>query len=128
MPIDEQLNQDIIQETVSSDKEIKLNFFQKIKQNKLFLIYSTFLLVIFFCLLGILVTIQYQKKAKYTKSLTSPTPTPNQQVISPPSIYATDSAILLIENEVGKFQQDLQVTDLKLVELNPPNLDLDIKF
>lgn len=64
---------------------------------------------------------------KQTQLLT-PTPTPFEEEITSPSIYATDSAILKIEAELKTIDQDLQSTDLKEVGLNPPVLDMEVEF
>lgn len=58
----------------------------------------------------------------------TPTPTPFEEEITSPSIYATDSAILKIEADLKTIDQDLQSTDLKEVGLNPPVLDMEVKF
>jgi len=60
--------------------------------------------------------------------LPTPTPTPFEEEITSPSIYATDSAILKIEADLKTIDQDLQSTDLKEVGLNPPVLDMEVKF
>jgi hypothetical protein len=61
-------------------------------------------------------------------SLLTPTPTPFEEEITSPSAYATDSAVLKIEAELKNIDQDLQSTDLKEAGLNPPVLDMEVKF
>ena len=57
------------------------------------------------------------------------TPTPEEvQEISNPSPYANDLIILKIEQDIKKIDKELQETDLKEASLNPPLLDMDIKF
>jgi hypothetical protein len=51
-----------------------------------------------------------------------PTSTPEQ------SIYATDSSVLSIERELKSLENDLNKIDLNNPEINPPVLDMDIKF
>ena len=57
------------------------------------------------------------------------TPTPEEvQEISNPSPYANDLIILKIEQDIKRIDKELQETDLKEASLNPPLLDMDIKF
>lgn len=57
----------------------------------------------------------------------SPTPIASETNIRPSSPYATDSAILKIEEDLKNLDQELQRTDLKEAGLNPPILDLEVK-
>ncbi len=59
----------------------------------------------------------------------TPTPTtePKEEIISP-SLYATDAAILKIEEEVENLNQKIQNTDLKESGLTPPVLEMGINF
>ena len=50
------------------------------------------------------------------------------QEISNPSPYADDLIILKIEKDLKEIDKQLQETDLKEASLNPPLLDMDIKF
>jgi len=56
-----------------------------------------------------------------------PSPTPTQMITNP-SAYAIDSAVLQIENTLLDVEKDLANTDLRETELNPPVLDLDVNF
>lgn len=56
------------------------------------------------------------------------TPTPIEEKIASPSAYATDSAILRVEADLGIIEEKLQSTDLREASLNPPVLDMDINF
>ena len=60
--------------------------------------------------------------------LSTPTPTPFEEKISSPSAYATDSAILKIEATLKAIEKELQTIDLKEASLNPPILDMNVKF
>ena len=62
-----------------------------------------------------------------------PTPTPNPSLspsptpyIAKPSKYTTDSAILQIEKDLERIQNDLQKVNLKEEELIPPQIDTQI--
>jgi len=58
----------------------------------------------------------------------SPTPSPFEEEIGNPSAYATDSAVLEIENKIKGINQELENTDLKETGLNPPVLDMKVNF
>ena len=60
-----------------------------------------------------------------------PTPTTTtkfKEEITSPSPYATDAALLKIEEEVGNLEEKIQATDLKEVNLTPPLLKMGIDF
>ena len=60
-----------------------------------------------------------------------PTPTATtefKEEITSPSPYATDAALLKIEEEVGNLEQKIQATDLKEVGLTPPVLEMEVNF
>lgn len=58
----------------------------------------------------------------------SPSPSPYEEEITNPSVYATDSAVLEIGEKLKEIEQDLDKTDLKETGLNPPVLDMEINF
>ncbi len=58
----------------------------------------------------------------------SPSPSPYEEEITNPSVYATDSAVLEIEKRIKEIEKEIDQTDLKETKLNPPVLDLDINF
>lgn len=58
----------------------------------------------------------------------SPSPSPYEEEITNPSIYATDSAVLEIGERLKEINQDLDQTDLKETGLNPPVLDMEVNF
>lgn len=89
---------------------------------------------IFFGVLLILVLLAVFLNFPLSRSepiMPSPTPTPFPTFIpeiSNPSFYATDSAVLKIEEELKKIEQELETTDLKEANLNLPVLDWKIDF
>jgi len=56
------------------------------------------------------------------------TPTPYQEIIASPSAYATDSAILQIQENIKALEIELKATDLKESNLTLPGLDLNVNF
>lgn len=58
----------------------------------------------------------------------TPTPTPFEEEIKNPSIYATDSAVLEIEGRLKTIGEDLDLVDLKETSINPPVLDMEVNF
>ena len=54
--------------------------------------------------------------------------TPESEVVRNPSRYATDSAVLAIEEEVLEMDEKLRGVDLKESGLRPPQIEFDIKF
>lgn len=59
----------------------------------------------------------------------SPTPTPVTAVSPiPKSPYATDSAILLIKDELKNLEKNLDSLDLKESQLLPPALDFEVEL
>lgn len=69
------------------------------------------------------------------RGVISPTPTPTPEVtLSPeptvlnPSRYATDSAILSLEESVKGINRDADSLDIREYNLRPPDLDFDINF
>lgn len=57
----------------------------------------------------------------------SPTPIVTKAITRLASPYATDSAILKIEEDIKNLEGELQTTDLKEAGLNPPVLDMEVK-
>jgi len=58
----------------------------------------------------------------------SPSPSPYEEEITNPSVYATDSAVLEIGNRIKEIENEIGQTDLKETGLNPPVLDLEVNF
>lgn len=57
-----------------------------------------------------------------------PSPSPYEEEITNPSVYATDSAVLEIGERIKEIDQDLDKIDLKETGLNPPVLDMNVNF
>lgn len=57
----------------------------------------------------------------------SPTPAIIEANLHPSSPYATDAAVLKIEEDLKNLDRDLQNTDLKEAGLNPPVLDMKVE-
>ncbi|MCJ7793136.1 MAG: hypothetical protein MUP45_04115 [Candidatus Marinimicrobia bacterium] len=114
------------------EEEEKLGRWQKIKAR----IKNLKKKYVFLCLGGILflvmaiVIINSSLKFGEFKPPTfpSPTPSPYEEEILNPSAYATDSAVLEIENKIKGINQELENTDLKETGLNPPVLDMKVNF
>ena len=122
-----------------TEKSLKQNFEnitsvrEKTKVSKKFLIlFSSVFASTLVILLTIAIILGFkQPQIKPLEKEKNITPTPRQQVtqeISNPSSYATDSAILKIEQDLKEIDKQLQETDLKEASLNPPLLDMDIEF
>lgn len=62
------------------------------------------------------------------KPPTIPSPSPTEEEITNPSAYAIDSAVLEIEKRLKEIEKEIDQTDLKETELNPPVLDMDVNF
>lgn len=58
----------------------------------------------------------------------SPSPSPYEEEITNPSVYATDSAVLEIGEKLKEIENEIGQTDLKETSLNPPVLDLEVNF
>jgi len=58
----------------------------------------------------------------------SPSPSPYEEEITNPSVYATDSAVLEIDKKLKEIENEIDQTDLKETGLNPPVLDLEVNF
>lgn len=58
----------------------------------------------------------------------SPSPSPYEEEITNPSVYATDSAVLEIGEKLKEIENEIDQTDLKETDLNPPVLDMNINF
>lgn len=56
------------------------------------------------------------------------TPTPIEIEPSQPSIYALDEVILQLEEDINTLDRELSTTVLRETSLNPPKLDLNVRF
>ncbi len=99
----------------------------KLKQKKVLYIAGALTLIIICFTIAFNVLLKPPSKPETPLVLTT-IPTPTLVPTLPLSPYATDSAILLIEEEIKKTESDLLGTDLKEAGLNPPSLDMDVKF
>ena len=120
------LNQDF--ENIPTEDEEKAQV--KRAKRPIFIFASIFggLLVILLAAV-IFFSLNQGKITTQVKSTPTPTPTPEfkEEIISP-SPYATDEAVLKMEEEVKKLDQELTSADLKESGLNPPVLEMKIKF
>lgn len=90
-------------------------------------IFGAFLLL----LLALVIFMSFNQKSISLPVENKPTPTPITKIkeeITTPSLYATDAAVLKIEEEIKALDKNLQEADLKESSLNPPNLDWQIEF
>jgi len=101
---------------------------ERIKNIKKKYVFLGFGIILF--LVIVLIIINSSLKLSQFKPPTSPSPTPStfEEEILNPSAYATDSAVLEIENKIKGINQELENTDLKETGLNPPVLDLKVNF
>lgn len=60
--------------------------------------------------------------------LPAPPPLPPEAFIASPSAYATDEAVLKIEEELRLLEEDLDTVDLEELRLQPPILDLKVEY
>lgn len=82
-------------------------------------------------LLAAVIFLSFQQGRVTTMIKPTPTPTSTpefKEEITVPSPYATDAAILKMEEEIKGVDQELLSTDLKESSLNPPVLEMNIKF
>lgn len=82
-------------------------------------------------LLAVAIFTTFKQKGADQSITGKPTPTAAtefKEEITSPSPYATDSALLKIEEEVGNLAEKIQNTDLKEIGLTPPLLEMGINF
>jgi len=84
------------------------------------------LVVIFLFVLFNLIRGLFVKKPK--REPVPQTPQPTVHRVLKPSIYATDSAVLTIEEEVGQLEKDLDSLQLDETRIKPPSLNFDVNF
>ena len=103
---------------------------QKMTKKPIFIFAGIFggLLVILLAI-TILFSLKQNQPTPTTQATPTPTPTlpPQEEITSPPP-YATDAAILKMEEEIKALDQELLSTDLKESGLNPPALEMKITF
>lgn len=87
------------------------------------------LLVVFVLVFSLVLVLQLTKSNPQTSTQGPqngllPTPT----LARPYSRWATDSAVLKIEEDLQNLDEDLKNVDLKETKLLPPVLDMEVKF
>lgn len=115
-----------IKTTIENIKIMLANWRNKLNKRRI----AIFLLAILI-LFGLSWAVTEFKKVKKEKGiapLPSPSPTPIEEEITAPSAYATDSAVLAIEEDLKTLEKDLLETDLYETGLNPPVLDMKVEF
>jgi len=96
---------------------------------KLLTVFASVFAFIILTLVIITIFFGYNRPNQPEENRQTPTPTPNiNQEINSPSNYATDSALLQIEQNVDKIEIELLETDLKEANLNLPSLNMEIEF
>ena len=99
----------------------------KLRPKKL-AIFLVFLVVFFLGFILILGLVQKRFGVENNHLTAKSTPTPLREKTFPPSKYATDSAILEIQQNLVLIEKDLSETDLYETSLNPPVLDMRVSF
>lgn len=132
MPTEEVVDQSfesIPAQKEKATKEEKILTFGKFKiALKTFFALAGGLLVLLVFLIIFLPQILKPTQPSAPSSSPTPEPTPGEEETASPSAYATDSAILQIEEAVNDLEEELKSTDLKETGLNPPVLDMEVKF
>lgn len=102
----------------------------KLKLSNKNLIFPFFALAIFFFALFCFHRINKKKSELVAEPTPTPTPlvTIEEVITASPSAYATDEAVLKIEEELKILEEKLNVVDLEEQPLLPPFLDMDVKF
>lgn len=85
--------------------------------------------IVLLILAGIIKSFKPQApKATPTPTAQSSTPLPTPQGIGSPSRYATDSAVLKIDEDIKNLQTKLEGTDLEESNLRPPDINFFVSF
>ena len=126
MPTDQVMEQEF--EALPPAEE-KVSFTDKIRPKRKVILTGAGLALTAVIVLLVFLFLTFQKppEAILPPAAPSPTPAPFETNIRPASPYATDAAILKIEADLKKLDQDLQNTDLKEAGLNPPVLDMKVE-
>jgi hypothetical protein len=91
---------------------------------KILLIFLPIILVVF--LLGLYLRAQnVNPETTVSEVVLTPTPTPLDFV---PSKWAGDEDVISLESDLNSLEQKLQQVDLKMPQLLPPVLDMNINF
>ena len=105
-------------------------FFKNSSEKKIVRVFAIIIAaVIFFSIVAVIVLNLVGKKAGQAPT-TSPTPSPSPFVEENRKLskYATDSAVIKIDEGVNKLDKNLNSTDLREVNLRLPSLDFEVKF
>lgn len=100
---------------------------EKPKRKLVFAVGGVVIIVTMTILLILFLTSRKPGEKIFAPIIPSPTPTVVEALIRPASPYATDAAVLKIEEDLKNLDQELQTTDLKEAGLNPPVLDMEVK-
>jgi cytoskeletal protein RodZ len=117
-----------INETESENSGAAVVNKPKLKKGKLILIVVLIILAVALLISGLIILSNQQPATTNNNQQPSPTPTPTPEYVTNPSPYATDSAILEIEENIKSLEKHLQETDLKETGLTPPIIDLNVSF
>lgn len=122
MPTDQTMEQEFEAVPVIPPKEEKPTHKTILTAGGLILVVAVaaFLLLLF-------LTSQKPGEKNFFPVVPSPTPIITEATTRSSSPYATDSAVLKIEEDLKNLDQELQSTDLKEAGLNPPVLDMEVK-
>lgn len=119
--------------TAIDKKLLKLKFMSAVPVigRRLLIIFGLLYLVIivFFLILAILMAI-FRSGGNGTGPTVSPPPkvTPAPEENRNPSIYATDSAVLKLQEDVQRHDENLRNTEVTEPVLNVPSLNFDVSF
>lgn len=91
------------------------------------LIISWTIIFVLYGLIFVLSNIKRLQEEKRLAQLPSPSPTPAEEIYTP-SVYATDSAVLAIDEDLKNLEKELLETDLYEASLYPPVLDMKVEF
>lgn len=83
---------------------------------------------LFLLLVLLVVYLKIQKSPKESIFQQPGTVTPAEEVKPTHPVYATDPVILAIEEDLRNLDSELINADLEEVNLNPPNLDMEVNF
>lgn len=121
MPTDQVMEQEFEAVPIIPPKE------EKPKRKIILAVSGTIIAVTAVILLLLSLTSRKPGEKIFLPVIPSPTPATIETNLRPSSPYATDAAVLKIEEDLKNLDQELQGTDLKEAGLNPPVLDMEVK-
>jgi len=104
---------------------------EKTAVHKKLVVFTSLFGVVLVLLLAVAIFTGFNQKDSSQSTSEKPTPTTAaefKEEITSPSPYATDAALLKIEEEVENLDEKIQTTDLKESGLTPPALEMGINF